>query len=71
VHRNLGPFCAFFFWSPIILFIVNEVLYFIVRIFLGAVCGVEVVESLLCVLSLLRGPVVQCEAWYLYSLYCT
>jgi hypothetical protein len=57
--------------SPIILFIVNGFLYFVVRVIPGAVCRLEVVESLLCVLSLLRGPVVQCEACYLYSLYST
>jgi hypothetical protein len=62
-------------WVPFGLFTNNiiycgGVLYFVVRVFLGVVCGVEVVESLLWV-SLLRGPVVQCDAWILYSLYCT
>jgi hypothetical protein len=50
------------FTSPINLFIVNDVHYFVVWVFLGTVCEVEVrmcvLESLLEVLSLLRSSVV-------------
>jgi hypothetical protein len=63
VQRNFGPFWVFSpSTSPIILFIVNEVHYFVVCVFLGTVCEVEgrvcVVESQLEVLSLLQSPVV-------------